>query len=121
MGKGWIKSLDPSALEIGPSWCEVNVQVAIKKREHLIRPYGLFITNEDAIATIAWPCTFNSMENFFQESTKEGTNYEHMIYIYIYIEPSSQQLVLPKFALKKHEFHFWTGFSLLGGGILIII
>ncbi|XP_024966030.1 uncharacterized protein LOC112506246 [Cynara cardunculus var. scolymus] len=63
MARGRVKSLDPDELaggeEIGPNWCEVHVLVAIRRREHLVRPYGLFITIEDAIgATIAWPCPF---------------------------------------------------------------
>lgn len=66
VAKGWIKSLDPNELvgneEIGPDWCEVNVQVAVKRDERLVRPYGLFITVQDAIgATVAWPCTFISV------------------------------------------------------------
>lgn len=63
VARGRIKSLDPDELvggeEIGPNWCEVHVLVAIKRRERLIRPYGLFVTVEDAIgATVAWPCPF---------------------------------------------------------------
>lgn len=53
--------MDPDAVvgseEIGPNWCEVDVQVAIKKDEHLVRKYGLFITVQDAVgAPVAWPC-----------------------------------------------------------------
>ncbi|KVI06969.1 Transposase, Tnp1/En/Spm-like protein [Cynara cardunculus var. scolymus] len=63
VARGRVKSLDPDELvggeEIGPNWCEVHVLVAIRRRERLVRPYGLFITIEDAIgATITWPCPF---------------------------------------------------------------
>ncbi|KAI3678092.1 hypothetical protein L6452_37373 [Arctium lappa] len=63
VARGRVRSLDPDELvggeEIGPNWCQVHVLVAIKKQERLVRPYGLFITVEDAIgATIAWPCPF---------------------------------------------------------------
>nr|XP_043623702.1 uncharacterized protein LOC122595414 [Erigeron canadensis] len=65
VAKGWVKSLDPNdivgGIEIGHGWCEVNVQVAIKKDEMLVRPYGLFSTIQDSLgATIAWPCPFIS-------------------------------------------------------------
>ena len=61
-----IKSLDPNEIvggeELGPNWCEVNVQVPIKNDEHLVRRYGLFVTINDAIgATVAWPCPFVSV------------------------------------------------------------
>ncbi|GKB44701.1 eukaryotic translation initiation factor 5B-like protein [Tanacetum coccineum] len=66
VAKGRIKSLDPNEIvggeELGPNWCEVNVQVPIKRDEHLVRRYGLFVTIYDAIgATIAWPCPFVSV------------------------------------------------------------
>ncbi|GJW20485.1 hypothetical protein Tco_0031107 [Tanacetum coccineum] len=36
----------------------VDVQVAIKKDEYLVRKYGLFVTVQDAIsAPVAWPCS----------------------------------------------------------------
>lgn len=42
--------------ELGPKWCEVQVKVAIKWEERLIRPYGVFKNMGDATgATIAWP------------------------------------------------------------------
>ncbi|GJV43953.1 putative transposase, Tnp1/En/Spm-like protein [Tanacetum coccineum] len=63
VAKGRIKSLDPNEIvggeEIGPNWRVVNVQVPIKRGEHLVRRYGLFVTIDDAIgATVAWPCPF---------------------------------------------------------------
>lgn len=66
MARGRIKSLDPNeevgGEEIGPGWCEVNVQVAIKRCERLVRPYDLLITIDDAVgATTAWPCTLISV------------------------------------------------------------
>ncbi|GKB56559.1 transposase, Tnp1/En/Spm-like protein [Tanacetum coccineum] len=66
VAKGSIKSLDPNEIvggeEMGPNWCKVNVQVPIKRGEHLVRRYGLFVTIDDAIgATVAWPCTFISV------------------------------------------------------------
>ncbi|GJU36758.1 histidine protein methyltransferase 1 [Tanacetum coccineum] len=64
--KGRIKSLDPNEIVGGeerrPNWCELNVQVSIKRDEHLVRRYGLFVTISDAIgATVAWPCPFVSV------------------------------------------------------------
>ncbi|KAJ0599736.1 putative transposase, Ptta/En/Spm, plant, transposase, Tnp1/En/Spm [Helianthus annuus] len=66
VARGRVQSLDPNDLvggtEIGPEWCEVNVQVPIKKDENLVRPYGLFSTIQDCIgAPIAWPCPFISV------------------------------------------------------------
>ncbi|XP_076923149.1 uncharacterized protein LOC143585189 isoform X1 [Bidens hawaiensis] len=66
VARGWVKSLDPNeqvgCIEIGPKWCEVNVQVAIKIDEMLVRQYGLFSTIQDCIgASIAWPCPFISV------------------------------------------------------------
>ncbi|GKA15077.1 eukaryotic translation initiation factor 5B [Tanacetum coccineum] len=66
VAKGWIRSLDPDEVvgseEIGPNWCQVDVQVAIKKDEYLVRKYGLFITVQDAIgAPVAWPCSLVSV------------------------------------------------------------
>ncbi|KAM0054806.1 putative transposase, Tnp1/En/Spm [Helianthus debilis subsp. tardiflorus] len=63
---GRVQSLDLNDLvggtEIGPEWCEVNVQVLIKKDENLVRPYGLFSTIQDCIsAFIAWPYPFISV------------------------------------------------------------
>ncbi|KAM0062517.1 putative transposase, Tnp1/En/Spm [Helianthus debilis subsp. tardiflorus] len=60
-----VQSLDPNdlvgSIEIGQVWCEVNVQVPIKKDENLVRPYGLFSTIQDCIgAFIAWPYPFIS-------------------------------------------------------------
>ncbi|GJY24579.1 putative reverse transcriptase domain-containing protein [Tanacetum coccineum] len=62
VAKGWLRSLDPDKVvvseEIGPNWCAVDVQVAIKKHEYLVRKYGLFVTVLDAIgAPVAWPCS----------------------------------------------------------------
>nr|GEY72161.1 hypothetical protein [Tanacetum cinerariifolium] len=61
VAKGWIKSLDSDEVvgseEIRQNWCQVDVQVTIKKDEYLVRKYGLFITVQDAIsALVAWPC-----------------------------------------------------------------
>jgi hypothetical protein len=61
-----VRSLDPNNLvggiEIGQGWCEVHVQVATKRDEILVRPYGLFLTIEDCVgATIAWPRRFVSV------------------------------------------------------------
>ncbi|XP_076884936.1 uncharacterized protein LOC143563706 isoform X2 [Bidens hawaiensis] len=66
VARGWVKSLDPNELvggtEIGPKWCEVNVQVPIKIDEKMVRPYGLFSTIQDCIgASIAWPYPFISV------------------------------------------------------------
>ncbi|KAJ0940416.1 putative transposase, Tnp1/En/Spm [Helianthus annuus] len=66
VARGRIQSLDPNDLvggtEIGPEWCEVNIQVPIKKDENLVRPYGLFSTIQDCIgASIAWPYPFISV------------------------------------------------------------
>ena len=66
MAKGWVRSLDPDEVVgsevIGPNWCEVDVQVAIKKDEYLVRKYGLFDTVQDAIgAPVAWPCSLVSV------------------------------------------------------------
>ncbi|KAJ0652868.1 putative transposase, Tnp1/En/Spm [Helianthus annuus] len=66
VARGRVQSLDPNDLvggtEIGPEWCEVNVQVPIKKDENLVRPYGLFSTIQDCIgASIAWPYQFISV------------------------------------------------------------
>ncbi|KAF5789333.1 putative transposase, Tnp1/En/Spm [Helianthus annuus] len=66
VARGRVQSLDPNDLvggtEIGPEWCEVNVQVPIKKYENLVRPYGLFSTIQDCIgAPIAWPYPFISV------------------------------------------------------------
>ncbi|KAJ0508382.1 putative transposase, Tnp1/En/Spm [Helianthus annuus] len=55
--------------EIGPEWCEVNVQVPIKKDpikkdENFVRPYGLFSTIQGCIgASIPWPYLFISVVN----------------------------------------------------------
>nr|GEU73384.1 hypothetical protein [Tanacetum cinerariifolium] len=53
VAKGLIRSLDPNEVvgseEIGPNWCQADVQVAIKKDEYVVRKYGLFITVQDAI------------------------------------------------------------------------
>ncbi|GJU95030.1 transposase, Tnp1/En/Spm-like protein [Tanacetum coccineum] len=67
VAKGWIRSLDPDEVvgseEIGPNWCQVDVQVAIKKDEYLVRrKYGLFIKVQDAIgAPVAWPSSLVSV------------------------------------------------------------
>ncbi|GKE14552.1 transposase, Tnp1/En/Spm-like protein, partial [Tanacetum coccineum] len=66
VAKGRIQSLDPNEIvggeELGPNWCEVGVQVPIKRDEHLVRRYGLFVIIFDAIgATVAWPCPFVSV------------------------------------------------------------
>ncbi|KAK2967988.1 hypothetical protein RJ640_026044, partial [Escallonia rubra] len=41
--KGIIQSIDPSTQvrgeELGPNWCDVSIQVAVKKDERLIRSY----------------------------------------------------------------------------------
>ncbi|GKF70779.1 putative transposase, Tnp1/En/Spm-like protein [Tanacetum coccineum] len=41
VAKGRIQSLDPNEIvggeELGPNWCEVGVQVPIKRDEHLVR------------------------------------------------------------------------------------
>ncbi|GJW03419.1 zinc finger, CCHC-type, retrotransposon gag domain protein [Tanacetum coccineum] len=68
VAKGMIQSLDPNEIvggeELGPNWCEVSVQVPIKRVEHLVRRYGLFVTIFDAIgATVAWPCPFVSVRS----------------------------------------------------------
>nr|GEW49077.1 hypothetical protein [Tanacetum cinerariifolium] len=86
------RSLDPDGVvgseKIGPNWYEVDVQVAIKKDEYLVRKYGLFVTVLDSIdvqvaikkdeylvrkyglfvtvldsigAPVAWPCSFVSV------------------------------------------------------------
>nr|GEY95218.1 hypothetical protein [Tanacetum cinerariifolium] len=66
VAKGWIRSLDPDEVvgskEVGPNWCQVDVQVVIKKDEYLVRKYGLFITVQDTIgAPVASPCSFVSV------------------------------------------------------------
>ncbi|XP_076906091.1 uncharacterized protein LOC143562058 [Bidens hawaiensis] len=66
VAREWVKSLDSNELvggtEIGPKWCEVNVQIPIIIDEKLVRPYGLFSTFQDCIgASIAWPCPFISV------------------------------------------------------------
>ncbi|GJZ96520.1 eukaryotic translation initiation factor 5B [Tanacetum coccineum] len=66
VAKGWLRSLDPDEVvgseEIGPNWCAVDVQVAIKKDEYLVRKYGLFVTVLDVIgAPVAWPCSLVSV------------------------------------------------------------
>ncbi|KAM0021120.1 putative transposase, Tnp1/En/Spm [Helianthus debilis subsp. tardiflorus] len=53
VARGRVQRLDPNDLvggtEIGPQWCEVNVQVPIKKDENLVKQYGLFSTIQDCI------------------------------------------------------------------------
>ncbi|KAJ0450388.1 putative transposase, Tnp1/En/Spm [Helianthus annuus] len=66
VARGRVQSLDPNDVvggtKIGPEWCEVNVQLPIKKDENLVRPYGLFSTIQDCIGTsIAWPYPFISV------------------------------------------------------------
>ncbi|KAM0008555.1 putative transposase, Tnp1/En/Spm [Helianthus debilis subsp. tardiflorus] len=68
VARGRVQSLDPNDLvggtEIGPEWCEVNVQLPIKKDENLVRPYRLFSTIQDCIgASITWPYPFISVIN----------------------------------------------------------
>ncbi|KAK2976387.1 hypothetical protein RJ640_008097, partial [Escallonia rubra] len=63
VAKGIIQSIDPSTQvggeELGPNWCEVSIQVAVKKDERLIRSYGFHKTIYDAYgATVAWPCPY---------------------------------------------------------------
>ncbi|KAK3039045.1 hypothetical protein RJ639_027530 [Escallonia herrerae] len=63
VAKGVIQSIDPSTQvggeELGPNWCEVSIQFAVKKDERLIRSYGFHKTIYDAYgATIAWPCPY---------------------------------------------------------------
>ncbi|PIM99376.1 hypothetical protein CDL12_28131 [Handroanthus impetiginosus] len=41
---------------LGPSWCEVHIQVAVERGEKLLRPYSILKTIGDTHgATIAWP------------------------------------------------------------------
>ncbi|KAK3014652.1 hypothetical protein RJ639_008720 [Escallonia herrerae] len=64
VAKGIIQSVDPSTQvgggeELGPNWCKVSVQVAVKKDERLIRFYGFYKTIYDAYgATIVWQCPY---------------------------------------------------------------
>ncbi|KAK3017168.1 hypothetical protein RJ639_006628 [Escallonia herrerae] len=65
VAKGIIQSIDPSTEvggeELGPNWCEVSIQVAVKKDERLIRSYGFHKTIYDAYgATVAWPCPYEA-------------------------------------------------------------
>ncbi|XP_071708333.1 uncharacterized protein [Rutidosis leptorrhynchoides] len=58
--KGWLRRLDLRAvilgIEIGPDWCEVEVQVTINKDESLFRPHDHLVCIHDVIDTsIAWP------------------------------------------------------------------
>ncbi|XP_071735363.1 uncharacterized protein [Rutidosis leptorrhynchoides] len=57
---GRLRSVDPNTVlngtEIGHGWCEVHVQVAIKKDEALFRPYDYLKCIHDITGTsIAWP------------------------------------------------------------------
>ncbi|KAK9061396.1 hypothetical protein SSX86_018577 [Deinandra increscens subsp. villosa] len=66
VARGMVNSLDPNqkvgGTEIGRDWCEVNIQVAVKRDENLVRPYGSLDTIQAAIgASIAWPCSFISV------------------------------------------------------------
>ncbi|KAK3031763.1 hypothetical protein RJ639_036643 [Escallonia herrerae] len=68
VAKGIIQSIDPSTEvggeELGPNWCEVSIQVAVKKDERLIRSYGFHKTIYDAYgATVAWPCPYVELES----------------------------------------------------------
>ncbi|KAK2996359.1 hypothetical protein RJ639_026473 [Escallonia herrerae] len=68
VAKGIIQSIDPSTEvggeELGPNWCEVSIQVAVKKDECLIRSYGFHKTIYDAYgATVAWPCPYVELES----------------------------------------------------------
>ncbi|KAK2997497.1 hypothetical protein RJ639_024962 [Escallonia herrerae] len=68
VAKGIIQSIDPSTEvggeELGLNWCEVSIQVAVKKDERLIRSYGFHKTIYDAYgATVAWPCPYVELES----------------------------------------------------------
>ncbi|XP_071704599.1 uncharacterized protein [Rutidosis leptorrhynchoides] len=57
---GRLRSIDPNTVlngtELGHGWCEVHVQVAIKKDEALFRPYDYLKCIHDVTGTsIAWP------------------------------------------------------------------
>ncbi|KAK2967718.1 hypothetical protein RJ640_028449 [Escallonia rubra] len=71
VAKGIIQSIDPSTEvggeELGPNWCEVSIQVAVKKDERLIRSYGFHKTIYDAYgATVAWPCPYQQQQQQHQ-------------------------------------------------------
>ncbi|KAK3033722.1 hypothetical protein RJ639_034497 [Escallonia herrerae] len=68
VAKGIIQSIDPSTEvggeELGPNWCKVSIQVAVKKDERLIRSYGFHKTIYDAYgAIVAWPCPYVELES----------------------------------------------------------
>ncbi|KAK2976390.1 hypothetical protein RJ640_008100 [Escallonia rubra] len=72
VAKGIIQSIDPSTQvggeELGPNWCEVSIQVAVKKDERLIRSYGFHKTIYDAYgATVAWPCPYVAISTNIQK------------------------------------------------------
>ncbi|XP_071689886.1 uncharacterized protein [Rutidosis leptorrhynchoides] len=57
---GRLRSIEPNTVlngtELGHGWCEVHVQVAIKKDEALFRPYDYLKCIHDVTSTsIAWP------------------------------------------------------------------
>ncbi|XP_071686640.1 uncharacterized protein [Rutidosis leptorrhynchoides] len=66
VAKGWLCSLDPltvvGGIEIGTDLGEVNIQVAIKRDEQLIRPFDLVNKIVEATGVvIAWPCSLISV------------------------------------------------------------
>nr|XP_043633174.1 uncharacterized protein LOC122604348 [Erigeron canadensis] len=66
VARGRVNSLDPNqqvgGKEIGRDWCEVYIEVVVKRDESLIRPYGSLDIIDHAVgASIAWPCSLISV------------------------------------------------------------
>ncbi|KAG8364814.1 hypothetical protein BUALT_Bualt18G0037800 [Buddleja alternifolia] len=66
VASGYVNELNSVRVkgeELGPGWCEIIIQVPMKKDERLFKPYDRIRTIEDAVgAPVAWPLSLVALD-----------------------------------------------------------